>query len=98
MFNLRRKKSKEIKLNNLIKRVIYNFYLNNNQKVLSTITNISFEDSKDNLKLVIETHRPGLIIGKQAKFVLSLVNSLKDVFEKKINVDVKQTNFWEFNN
>lgn len=94
-FNKKKKEQLNTRLFNLIRKCIYNFYLNNNQSVLSTITNLNFENSKESLKIKITTHRPGLLIGKQGKFISNLASNLKNVFEKEIKIDIIESKLWE---
>lgn len=60
-----------------------------------TITNIQvFYKGKNTLEVQVETHRPGLLIGKGGHFINKLTKVLQEELGYDVNVNLKECKLW----
>lgn len=88
-----------IKLNSTeYKRNIRHFYKYKNFKYKNYINDIKVYKIKGVTTIFIYSHTPRVLIGKNAKYVLSLIFYLKKYLDEEIKVYIKNTKLWEMNN
>jgi len=63
----------------------------------TTITKIEVSETKKGLEILIETHRPGVLIGKAGSFIDGLkVWIKKDLEREDISINLKECKLWHF--
>ena len=78
-----------------VRKSLRYYFKENNYICLEIITKVEcFENSKG-LIILIETHRPGLLIGKGGEDIDHLTNYLKrDLNHNDITIDVRESKLW----
>ena len=79
-----------------VRRIMYSFYCINEMESIPTyITKVETYESKKGLSILIETHRPGLLIGSRGRLIDALNNELKsDLKRNDITIDLKESKLW----
>ena len=79
------------------RRTIYQYFRWNDWNYETTITKIEVEQTLKGVMIYIETHRPGLLIGKGGKFINGLLTHLKEeMADSNIEIDLKECKLHHF--
>jgi len=70
------------------------FYQLQNTYPLDFVSSIKVNKNKNNVIILIESNRPGLIIGKGGQTIDGLKNSLCKHFNEDISFKIKENNVW----
>lgn len=86
----------KIKVDNKLVRRSMNSYFNCHEwNYQTTITKIETFETKKCLEILIETHRPGLLIGKAGHFIDGMTERLKeDLKRKDIKINLQECKLW----
>lgn len=80
--------------NKKYRRIINQHFRNTNYEYYDTITNIKAFRTKDKIIVEIETHRPGILIGKAGIYFKELKNYLKDESLEDVELHIKECRLW----
>lgn len=81
--------------NKIYRKTIYHFLRWNEHEHQSVlITHIKVFKHKKRIIVEIETHRPGLLIGKGGKFIDELKDFVEDNTKQKIEIDLRESKLW----
>lgn len=83
--------------NKEVRKLIYDYYfiIKEYTNILNYITKVEVSKSKKGVTILIESHRPGLLIGKGGKNINELKEFLFKEFNRKdIYVDLKECKLW----
>lgn len=76
--------------------VIMKSYFDKNEFACSeNITSVSAIKTKDEIKLMISTHKVGALIGTRGKIVAGLRESIKECLGVKVNIKVMESTLWK---
>ena len=83
----------------IYRKHIYHYFRRNEWGYETSITNVKTFKHKNNIIIEIETHRPGLLIGKAGDFIDGLMEYLEEetwIFNVKqnITIQVKECKLW----
>ena len=73
---------------------MHTFFILRDWKYEDTITRIDVSKIGMSVYIVIETHRPGMLIGKGGSFINALTKFLKDELKEDITIDIKECKMW----
>lgn len=79
------------------RKLLGNFFFLNKWKWKFTISNVTAYDSNKKVTLVIETTKPGLLVGKNGHFISRLKVYLEDKLDKEVELKIKENKIWCFN-
>jgi len=78
-----------------VKRSMYIYFEDNEWHYKTTITRIEVYKKKDSLRIVIETHMPGMLLGKGGRFIDGLIAFLKEDLKcENINTNINECTMW----
>ena len=80
--------------NQLYRRLMYQYFRKNEWPYASSITYVKVFKQKDEITIEIETHRPGLLIGKAGKFFDGLQNFIAKETKENIKYIIKECELW----
>ena len=84
--------------NKEIRKLIYDYYfiINEYTNILSYVTKVEVSKSKKRgLIILIESHRPGLLIGKGGKDINGFKEFLiKELKRNDVSIDLKECKLW----
>ncbi|MEK6829097.1 MAG: KH domain-containing protein [Nanoarchaeota archaeon] len=80
--------------NQLARRVMYRHFYATEWGYETSITQVKVFREKGKLIVMIETHRPGLLIGKAGHYIDSLKKELEEEFKEEIKIDLKECKLW----
>lgn len=81
--------------NKKYRRAIYNYLTFNDAKELCiSTTYIKAFKHKENIIVEIETHRPGLLIGKGGSFINELKIFIEEKTNQKISIELRESKLW----
>lgn len=81
--------------NKLVRRSMNEYFYHHEWKYQTSITKIETFETKKGLEILIETHRPALLIGKAGSFIEGLTERLKNDLERKdIKINLQQCKLW----
>ena len=79
-------------------RAILNFFNITEYSYKESITYIKAYETNggndDSIELEIETHYPGILIGKAGRYINKLTDYLNTKFEEKIKINLKECTLW----
>jgi len=86
----------KIKINSkLVRRSMNGYSYCNEWNYQTSITKVETFETKKGLEILIETHRPELLIGKAGVFINGLTEILKkDLNRKDIKINLQQCKLW----
>lgn len=76
------------------RREMYSFFKSKGWSHCTTITKVSVFKEGSSIMVEVETHRPGILIGKAGKFVTALAAHLRKSLEEDITVNVTECRLW----
>lgn len=77
------------------RRNIHGFYnLNESLNIVSTITNVKVQKQKGITYVIIETHRPEIIIGRRGSYIDELKQFLKEELNENISIYLIESKLW----
>lgn len=76
------------------RREMHNYFMYKDWDHETTITYIKVFKDEDKITLEIETHRPGILIGKGGRFINGLEDFLKEELDEDIKIDLKECKLW----
>lgn len=77
-----------------VRRIMNRFFHYNDWKYQYTITKVSVYETKNTLFVNIESHRPGLLIGKGGRTIDSLREWLEEEFKKEVKIRIEECQLW----
>jgi ribosomal protein S3 len=81
--------------NKLVRRSMIRYFSYHDWCYAETITKIETTESKKGLEILIETHRPGLLIGKAGVFIDGMVTHLmEDLNRDDIKINLQECKLW----
>ncbi len=79
------------------RKIMNGFFYTHEWKHQHSITKVEAYQSKNgDIRLLIETHKPGILIGQGGSFIDALTEELNKSFMKKqnIKIDLKECKLW----
>lgn len=76
------------------RRTIYRYFNWKDWGYATSITQLKTFKEKDKVIIMIETHRPGLLIGKGGAFIDGLKQYLISELDENIEIDLKECKMW----
>lgn len=76
------------------RREIYHYFRRTEWGYETTITNIKVYQTMKNVVVEIETHRPGILIGKAGHYINGLTKWLQEEIDPTVKVDIKECKLW----
>lgn len=76
------------------RRVIHQYFYWKEWGYETSITQIKAFKKKNKVTVMIETHRPGLLIGKAGVFIDGLKKHLNKELNENIDIDLKECKLW----
>ncbi|MBC8146959.1 MAG: hypothetical protein H8E98_03105 [Bacteroidetes bacterium] len=82
--------------NQKFRQLLYQYFtcMNDYYDVINTITNIKAYIHKDEKILYVETHRPGLFIGKAGEQINEIQKYIQDTLGYDITIDLRESRLW----
>lgn len=83
--------------NKEVRKLIYDYYfiINEYTNILSYVTKVEVSKSKKGVTILIESHRPGLLIGKGGKDINGFKEFLiKELKRNDVSIDLKECKLW----
>ena len=77
-----------------VKRSMLSFFNYKQWNYEITITKVEVFKHKNHLEILIETHRPGILIGKAGNTIDALINWLKDDLKTEVKINLKESKLW----
>lgn len=86
----------KVKVDNLkVRRAMDSYFYHHEWKYETTITKIETFETKKGLEILIETHRPGILIGKAGSFIDGLKKWIQDDIKREdIFINLKECKMW----
>jgi len=78
----------------LYRKHIYNYFRRNEWGYEMSITYVKTFKHGDKIIVEIETHRPGLLIGKAGHFIDGLNEYLEEQTKQNIKINLKESKLW----
>lgn len=78
----------------LYRRLMYQYFRMNLWNYETTITSVKVFKEKDKLTIEIESHRPGLLIGKAGRFIVGLQTFIEEETKENIHFSIKECKLW----
>lgn len=89
LFSLKREIDSKI-----YRKHIYQYFRLNEWGYETSITYVKTFKQGDEIIIEIETHRPGLLIGKAGRFIDGLTGYLEEETKQNIKIDLKECKLW----
>ena len=83
--------------NKEVRKLIYDYYfiIKEYTNILNYITKVEVSKSKKGVTILIESHRPGLLIGKGGKDINGFKEFLiKELKRNDVSIDLKECKLW----
>lgn len=77
-----------------VRRHMYLFFRYKEWGYETTITKVDAYMSKNKILVVIETHRPGVLIGKAGSFIDALRNNLQERLKYDVEIRIEECKLW----
>lgn len=91
---LKRVWGKKINRQPYLKFIRLYFDVNDMSHALTTITDVEVKKTDKKTIITIETHRPGIIIGKMGRTIDGLSKYLKVHINEDIQINLKESKLW----
>jgi len=78
----------------LYRRLMYQYFRMIDWNYITSITSIKVFKQRDGISIEIETHRPGLLIGKAGKIIDELRDFIKEDTKENIHFSIKECMLW----
>lgn len=76
------------------RRLMYQFFRNHDWGYHTAICSVKVEKVLNKTTLVIETHLPGILIGKAGWFIDSLEKHINEGMGKEIHIRIEESKLW----
>ena len=78
-----------------VRRSMYSYFYYHEWDYTLTLTNVEVFESKSGISVLIETHKPGVLIGKAGSFIEGLKEWLKhDLNRTDIEINIRESKLW----
>ena len=78
-----------------VRRSMYGYFNYHDWNYCTSITKVVVTENKNGLTILIETHRPGFLIGKGGSFINGLKDWIKeDLKRNDIEIDLNESKLW----
>lgn len=79
----------------LVRRSMKGYFYYHDWNYETLITKVETFETKKGLEILIETHRPGLLIGKAGRFIDGMTEQLKkDLKRTNIKINLQECKLW----
>lgn len=77
-----------------IKRVMMAYFHHHKWDYYHTITDVELYRDGWKIKLIITTHRPGILIGRSGKFIDGLKEWIDIELDHSVEIEIKESKLW----
>jgi len=77
-----------------VRRTMYQFFNIEDWSYYTSITKIDVYKEKKRLLIIVETHRPGLLIGKGGSTINALIDRLKEELKTDVKISIRECKLW----